>query len=136
MRGCYEVGGLVWVLKPPELDSKSGLIPRWRGPFQITARVGQHSYTVADRRGTEFAVHVDQLKAYTPLGEVGELAGLEGWDRVVDSVQASRETADGELEYLVRWEDRSLQSSWVPHVVLLAMGWHSKVEEYHSRGRS
>ena len=135
LRDFLDVGGLVWVLKPPELDSQSKLLPRWRGPFQITSRVGLHSYMVADRRGTEFAVHVDQLKPYTPLGEVGELAGLEGWDRVVDSVRGSRETADGELEYLVRWDDKTQQSSWVPHVVLLAMGWHSKVEEYHSRGR-
>ena len=76
-RESYSPGSLVWVLKPADISTQSKVEARWKGPFQVLSKDGQHSYTVKDKRGNTLMVHVDQLKPYLSLGEPGELAGLE-----------------------------------------------------------
>ena len=123
-------GSLVWVLKAPDLASQTKIEAKWRGPFVLKARIGNRSYVVADRRGTTFSVHLDQIKPYTALGEPGELAGLEGWDRKLDKIVACQESADGDLQYNILWVG-SKEPQWVSHTTLMAMGWQGKVEEFH-----
>ena len=50
-------------------------------------------------------VHIDQMKPYIVLGETGELTGLGNWDRKILQLQESRERPDGEVEYLILWDD-------------------------------
>ena len=125
----YSPVSLVWVLKPPDLASQSKLDPKWRGPFLIKTRTGQRSYILFDRRGATFSTHVDQLKHYTALGDPGELAGLEGWDRQIERIAACRETADGETMYLIHWQGQ-LHGVWTSHSILVAMGWQQQLEDY------
>lgn len=72
----YQVGDLVWTLKPATLESQAKLEPRWNGPLVITFRLGQHTYVVRDRRGLPLTVFIDQLKPYLSTGDVEELDGL------------------------------------------------------------
>ena len=128
-RESYAVGDLVWVLKPRSLSSQSKLEARWHGPLQVLARLAQHTYTVTDRHHSQLKVHCDQLKPYFPLGEVGELSGLEGWDCALDKIIGSRDTEEGETEYLVCWLGKPTPS-WSPHSVLLSLGWQHKIEDF------
>jgi hypothetical protein len=75
-RETFAVDDLVWVLNPLDLSTHTKITPRWTGPYKITSRVGAHSYIVANKRGHTTSVHVDQLKIYIPLNELGELTGL------------------------------------------------------------
>jgi hypothetical protein len=129
-REPFPPGALVWVYKAPDLASQSKLDARWRGPFVVKARTGNHSYLVADKRGATFGAHVDQLRAYTALGDPGELAGLEGWDKDLEKILTSTEMVDGETMYRVQWRNTG-DPMWVPHSVLMAMGWQAKVEDFH-----
>ena len=88
-REPFPPGALVWVYKAPDVASQSKLDARWRGPFVVKARTGNHSYLVADKRRATFGAHVDQLQAYTALGDPGELAGLEGWDKDLEKILTS-----------------------------------------------
>ena len=74
-------------------------------------------------------MHVDQIKPYMALGEPGELAGLEGWDKDINRIVQSREGLDGEVQYLVTWQG-SEDRRWVSHSVLLAMCGVNKIEEF------
>ena len=96
LRETYKVDDIVWVLKPRDMASQSKILPRWDGPLQITARLGAHTYSVKDKKGTLLQVHVDQLKPYIPLGLPGELKGFSFQDQEVDKVVNSRDREDGE----------------------------------------
>ena len=133
-RESYQIGDLVWVLKSHTMSSQAKLEPIWRGPLKIHQRTGHHSYVVQDKAGACLSVHVDWLKPYVPLGEVGELAGLEELHRVPHSIRGMRDCEDGGREYLVQWLDNAESPSsavWVPHSHLVALGHQGKVEEYH-----
>ena len=73
---------------------------------------------------------MDQLQAYTALGDPGELAGLEGWDKDLEKILTSTEMVDGETMYRVQWKN-TREPMWVPHSVLMAMRWQGKVEDFH-----
>ena len=88
-REHFPPGALVWVYKAPDLASQRKLDARWRGHFVVKARTGNHSYLVSYKRGATFGAHVDQLQAYTALGDPGELDGLEGWDKDMEKILAS-----------------------------------------------
>jgi len=131
-RDPFPPGALVWVYKAPDLASQSKVEAKWKGPLAVHSRTGHRSYLVTDKRGATFGAHVDQLQPYTALGDPGELAGLEGWDREVDRLLACREMVDGENMYHVLWKGPG-EGMWVPHSVLMAMGWQAKVEEFHNK---
>ena len=81
-------------------------------------------------------VHIDQMKPYQILGETKELTGLGSWDRKILQLQDCREKPDGEVEYLILWDDNKGDShSWIPHCILVAMGGETLLEEY-LKGRS
>ena len=131
----YQVGDLVWVLKPHSMSTQSKMEPIWKGPLKIHQRVGHHSYLVQDRSGAHLSVHVDWLKPYVPLGEVGELAGLLDTHRTVQTIKGMRDGTDGSREYLVQWSDNSDGSTtmaWAPYGHLVALGYQGKVDDYHS----
>jgi len=75
-RATFATNSLVWVIKPDTLDSTAKIESRWRGPLKVISRVGERSYLVGDKKGRQLAVHVDQIKPYITLGEVGELQDL------------------------------------------------------------
>ena len=130
-REPFPPGSLVWVYKAPDLASQSKVEAKWKGPLVVKSRNGNRSYLASDKRGATFGAHVDQLQPYTALGDPGELAGLEGWDKEVEKLLACRETVDGENMYHVQWKGPG-EGMWVPQSVLLAMGWQDKVEEFHN----
>jgi hypothetical protein len=135
-RDTFSQGDLVWIYKTPSLSSTSKLEPRWTGPLQVTTRTGEHSYMVTDKKGITIMVHIDQMKPYIVLGETGELTGLGNWDRKILQLQESRERPDGEVEYLILWDDnKGDPHSWVPHSVVIALGGETLLEEY-LKGRS
>ena len=101
----------------------------------MQSRTGQRSYVVQDRRGTTFAVHLDQLKPYVPLGELGELAGLEGWDRDLDCILKVKDGPDGEAQYLVSWKGHPTQD-WVTYTASLTRGWQDQIEHFHLTQRA
>ena len=124
------VDDIVWLDRTPSLSSASKLEARWVGPLKISDRVGEHTYQVLDKRGTATLVHIDQLKPYEVLGEVGELVGIDTWGRPIANIQDSRKTADG-VEYMVRWGDLGGETqTWVPHDALIAMGAEAQLMQY------
>ena len=135
-RDTFSQGDLFLIYKAPSLSSTSKLEPRWTGPLQVTTRTGEHSYMVTDKKGITIMVHIDQMKPYIVLGETGELTGLGNWDRKILQLQESRERPDGEVEYLILWDDnKGDPHSWVPHSVVIALGGETLLEEY-LKGRS
>ena len=132
LRETYKVDDIVWVLKPRDMASQSKILPRWDGPLQITARLGAHTYSVKDKKGTLLLVHVDQLKPYIPLGLPGELKGFSFQDQEIDKVVNSREREDGETEYLVVWKNNHPLPTWTHQSLLLALGGAQHIEKYHS----
>ena len=111
------------------MSSQSKLESRWHGPLQVQARLAQHTYAVTDKTHSQLKVHCDQLKPYLALGEIGELSGLAGWDNALDKILHSRDSEDGDTEFCVLWSGNS-SPTWTPLSVLLALGWHNKVEEF------
>ena len=128
-REAFSPGDLVWLYRAPSLASSTKLEPRWSGPFAVTARWGEHSYLVADKLGKTTPVHVDQLKPYYALGEAGELAGLAAWDRKILCFRGSRKEPDGEVLYLVQWEDGK-DCTWLPYDIIVAMGAEPVLVDY------
>ena len=62
-RKPFELGTLVWVYKHKRVGGYK-MEPRWWGPAEITARVGEVSYVVSWENGNQ-QVHIDDLKEYT-----------------------------------------------------------------------
>ena len=60
----FKVGDWVWVLHPPEVQSKLGR--GWTGPFLVVRRLGNVNYVVQDKeQGRKITLHVDHMKNYT-----------------------------------------------------------------------
>ena len=128
-REPFEVGSLVWVLKPDTLSSTAKIEPRWRGPLKVLERCGERSYVVGDSKGGKLAVHVDQLKIYHPLGEQDELVGLGGGATEVEKVKGHRLDSQGCPEFLVWWKgEPESEATWVPqhHLLMLGLAGHVK----------
>jgi transposase InsO family protein len=125
----YQIGDLVWVLKPKDLSSQSKLEARWHGPLAVTERLSSHTYVVQDKKHTSLKVHCDQLKPYFSLGEVGELSGLPGYNKQLLKILDSRDSPEGDMEFSILWTD-STTPTWIPFSVLLSLGWQHKIEEY------
>jgi hypothetical protein len=101
------------------------------------ARVGEHSYIVGDKRGGTQAVHVDQMKAYQPLGEMDELVGLETSKKDIDQILGNKRNEQGEEEYLIWWrEDPRTEASWIPEHQLQMLGHSNKIQQYWQAKRT
>lgn len=131
-RENFQMGDLVWQLKPQSMGSENKILPRWNGPLQIKSKVGSNTYLAQDKLGHSITVHIDQLKPYVAIGDSEELAGLIGYDSEPDQILGCRETVDGEMEYLLTWRDSSLSPHWVSHSLLQSLGLTEKVDQYHS----
>ena len=131
-REAYLVGSLVWLLKAPSHSSQAKLEARWRGPLQVVERTGERSYVVGDAHGGKTAAHIDQLKPYTPLGEVGELAGLDlPPPKLVERIMNHRGTTPSQWEFLVWWRgEPAAEAAWVSRATLWEMGFREEIQAY------
>ena len=77
------------------------------------------------------------MKACIPvLGESGELHGLPHPPEFLDAILRSREGAQGELEFLVRWKGQGEEDTqWLLWSQLVELGLTHQVEEFLANQR-
>ena len=87
---------------------------------------------VGDTRGGRTPAHVDQLKPYPTLGEVGVLAGLDlPPPRTVEKVMNHRGSTPSQWKFLVWWRgEPAAEAAWIPRVTLEEMGFREKIQVY------
>lgn len=66
----YKIGSKVWRWYPPTASQKLGL--GWTGPFEITAKINDVTYTLSKEGRRSFNAHVDHLKPYLGATEPNE----------------------------------------------------------------
>jgi hypothetical protein len=129
----YQLQDLVWVLRPPILGTEKRLTSRWRGPWQIVQRVGEHSFILMTPEGDFRGVHDSQMKPYQgdPYGEEGELLSFRKDEEAVPARRAKklgelrghRRNTWGEWEFLTHWEgDPDSETAWEPARTFMRQG--------------
>ena len=118
----YQVGQWVWYQRPtayvgPKMNAS------WMGPYQLTKRNGEHSYTLHFGPNDDREVHVDQLKpCWThPATETLYPMVYRKGDPLSSTVESqvrrvleAKTTPEG-LQFLVQWsEEAGGSTSWVP----------------------
>ena len=119
-----EPGQKVWWLRPRGRTGEK-LESYWVGPSVVRKRVGEHSYMVEVAEGRTVPVHRCHLKPHVEdelMGKPVRLfqykqavaeADLAPDEWLVETIKAHRRTADGEWEFLVKWQDNE-QCTWEP----------------------
>ena len=122
----FAKGAKVW-FQPERQPGTDKLEPRWKGPAVVLAREGQNSYVVQLKPGAHHKAHRSQLKHHVedtyhgqpvPLyyfsGRAPELeAATDEWR--TKEIRGHRKGKDGELEFLVLWEEGDpTKPSWHP----------------------
>jgi hypothetical protein len=117
-------GDRVWWLRPRSRTGEK-LETYWIGPSVVRQRVGEHSYMVEVAEGRTIPVHRCHLKPHVQDELLGKPVKLFQYRQAVPEVDLApdewfvdkiinhRRDANGDWEFLVKWQD-SEQSTWEP----------------------
>jgi hypothetical protein len=127
----FKVGDWVFMQRPtvyvgPKMQTS------WRGPYQITARTGEHSFVLHIAPHDDHEVHMDQIKkcwsrpdwekAYPTVYRRGEPIVSIPEANIKKVVEVKR-TAEG-LDFLVEWTEGSGGGQNWLNARQLAPAWH------------
>jgi hypothetical protein len=124
----YKINDIVWVLRTKDSQG-SKLDSKWIGPAKVIGRLGEDSYNVQLKPNMAFEVHAAHLKPFVtdqPISAILEedlyhflpthkpLEAAPGeWN--VETIIRHRRRADGQFEFLTRWEGHEPhEDSWEP----------------------
>ena len=112
LRDNLKINDWVWIQKPTAFVGPK-LQASWQGPFQITSRLGKHTYQVKIAPHRENEVHLDQMKPCVTIPNLTRLYPtvyrkgeplLCTPEANIKKVLETRISDDG-LEFLVEWNE-------------------------------